>query len=81
MSIFLILFLEQIAVPFFHHQRTFYIKYCAAPNFQESLQNLIKNALRNILQIPELRRQEKWPATQFLLTLPLMKPIYQSAVR
>ena len=40
-----------------------YIKYCAAPNFQESLQNLIKNALRNILQIPEHRRQEKWPAS------------------
>ena len=83
MSIFLILFLEKIAVPFFTISVPFYIMYikyfAAAPILQESLQNLIKNVLRNILQIPELRRQEKWPATQFLLTLLLMKPIYQSA--
>ena len=57
MSIFLTLFLEKIAVPLFSTINVpfhiMYIKYCAAPNFQESLQNLIKNALRNILQIPE----------------------------
>ena len=78
MSIFLILVISKSnTASFFAISVLFsilYVKYCAAaPISQESLQNLIKNVLRNILQIPEYIRQEKWPATQFLLSLPLMK--------